>query len=77
MKPQLLKDDILEWIQFLIKYTNSKARTFGIFFEQQKDIVVSFLMAKRGRYSRPFLNLSLSVIIFAGVIGAPIVSSSF
>lgn len=77
MKPQLLKDDILAWIQFLIKYTNSKARTFGIYFEQQKDIVVSFLMAKRGRYSKPFLNLSLSVIIFTGVIGAPIVASSY
>lgn len=77
MKPHFLRDDFLAWIAFLIRYTNKKARTFGVYFEERKDIVVSFLMAKRGRYSRPFLNLSLSVIIFTGIVGAPIVASSY
>ncbi|MBI2029034.1 M23 family metallopeptidase [Candidatus Gottesmanbacteria bacterium] len=77
MSPQILKDDFLSWIAFLAKYFKSKARTFGFNFEQKKDVVVSFLMAKRGRYSRPFLNLSLSVIVFTGVVGAPIVASTY
>lgn len=77
MSPQILKDDFISWIRFLASYLNSKTRIFAVSFEQQKDIVVSFLMAKRGRYSRPFLNLSLSMIVFTGLIGAPIVASTY
>lgn len=77
MNLHLLWEDFLLWIRFLGKYFNKKAAIFGVYFEEHKDVIVSFLMSKRGRYSRPFLNLSLSVLIFTGVIAAPIIASTY
>ncbi len=77
MRFKLFWEDFLSWISFLGFYFKKKARIFGHYFEGKKDIVVDFLIAKRGRYSRPFLNLSLSLLIFAGIIGAPIIASTY
>lgn len=77
MKWQLFWEDFLAFIRFLAFYFAKKTHIFGIYFEEKKDIVVSFLMAKRGRYSRPFLNLSVALLIFTGVIAAPIIASTY
>lgn len=77
MKWRLFWEDFLAFIRFLAFYFAKKTHIFGIHFEEKKDIVVSFLMAKRGRYSRPFLNLSIALLIFAGVIAGPIIASTY
>lgn len=74
---RLFWEDLLGWLNFFAFYIKKKAHIFGVFFEEQKDIIVSFLMAKRGRYSRPFLNTSLALLIFTAIVSAPIIASTY
>lgn len=70
-------EDLISYFSFFIAYLKKKTHTFGLFFEEQKDIIVSFLVMKRGRYSRPFLNTSLLLLIFIVIVSAPIIASSY
>jgi murein DD-endopeptidase MepM/ murein hydrolase activator NlpD len=71
-----LKRDLYEWLAFIGSYSRKKLISFGERFEVQKGILVNLLMAKRGRYSRPFLNLSVFVLVGAGFIAAPIIKEN-
>lgn len=77
MNLRIFWEDLRGWISFLGFYLKKKTHIFGVFFEEQKDIIVSFLMTKRGRYSRPFLNLSIALLIFTGIVSAPIIASTY
>lgn len=73
----LLWEDFVSWLTFLGYYFKKKAHIFGLRFEENKDVIVSFLIAKRGRYSKPFLNLSLLLLIVTGVVAAPIIAQTY
>lgn len=68
-----LKRDFLEWLNFIPGYLKRKIIFFANRFESNKGVLVSLLMAKRGRYSRPFLNVSVFLLVGTGFIAAPII----
>ena len=72
-----LGKDFLDWSKAFLLYLQKKLKTAAFHFETIKGELVSFLMAKRGRYSRPFLNVSLFLLIGVGVVGAPIIAETY
>lgn len=70
-------DDIQLWKTGWFIYIEKKLQRFGVRFERVKDVVVDFLMARRGTYQRPFLHLSLLVLLASGVLGAPILANAY
>lgn len=77
METDSLGREVVDWGRAFSGYLKQKLKTAGFHFETLKGELVSFLMAKRGRYSRPFLNLSLFLLIGAGVLGAPIIAETY
>lgn len=68
--------DIISFLVFLRSYSFSRLLYFGKNFEQLKDIVVAFLIVKRGKYSNSFLNSSFFLLIVAVLIGGPIIAEN-
>ncbi|MCX7997170.1 MAG: peptidoglycan DD-metalloendopeptidase family protein [Patescibacteria group bacterium] len=68
--------DIGEFSSFLRSYLTSRVIYFGKNFEQLKDIIVAFLIVKRGKYSNSFLNSSFFLLIVAVLIGGPIIAEN-
>ena len=66
---KLLFEDIRSWREGWYHYTERRLRAFALRFETQKDVIVDILMARRGTYQRPFLHLSLGILLVAGVLG--------
>jgi len=77
MKTVSLGKEFLDWGSAFLLYLQKKLKTTAFRFETIKGELVSFLMAKRGRYSRPFLNLSLFLLIGAASLGAPIIAETY
>ncbi len=73
----LLRDDIRLWQRGWYHYLSRKLRRFGVWFETNKDILVDILMARRGGYQRPFLHFSVSVLVVAAIISAPILANAY
>jgi murein DD-endopeptidase MepM/ murein hydrolase activator NlpD len=71
-----LTRDFIGWSSFFAGYIKDKFIFFGRVFENRKGVIVNLLMAKRGRYSRPFLNLSMFVIVGTGFVAAPIIKEN-
>lgn len=74
---QLLREDILLWWAGWYNYAIHRLRRFGAWFETNKDVVVDVLMARRGGYQRPFLHFSISVLVLAAVLSAPILANAY
>lgn len=74
---KILIEDIKLWQQGWANYIERKLRRFGITFESQKNIVVDILMARRGTYQRPFLLISLVMLLLTGVVSAPAIAESY
>jgi len=74
---KLLFEDITIWWQGWGNYLERKFKRFGVVFEAQKNIVVDILMARRGTYQRPFLLISLAILILTGVVSAPAIAQSY
>lgn len=68
--------EIGEFGIFLKDYFFSRLLNAGRVFEGIKDIIVAFLIVKRGRYSSSFLNTSFMMIVAAAVIGGPIIAEN-
>lgn len=68
--------DIGDFIVFLKDYVKSRLFNFGGWFENTKDIIVAFLIVKRGKYSSSFLNTSFFLIVAAAIIGGPIIAEN-
>lgn len=73
----LLIDEIHLWRQGWFHYGLRRLRRFGVWFETNKDIVVDILIARRGGYQRPFLHFSLSLLVLAGIVSAPILATAY
>ncbi len=68
--------EIGEFIVFLKDYFFSRLLNAGRIFESIKDLIVAFLIVKRGKYSSSFLNTSFLVIVAAAVVGGPIIAEN-
>jgi len=68
--------EIGEFIIFLKGYLLSRLISAGQIFEGIKDIIVAFLIVKRGKYSSSFLNTSFLMIVAATVVGGPIIAEN-
>ncbi len=74
---RLLLEEIENWKNGWHHYLERRLRKFALRFESQKGVVVDILMARRGTYQRPFLHLSLGILLVVGVIGAPVLANSY
>ena len=68
--------EIGEFITFLKNYILSRLISAGQIFEGIKDIIVAFLIVKRGKYSSSFLNTSFLMIVAAVIVGGPIIAEN-
>lgn len=73
----LLGDDVGSWWRGWTVYIERKLYRFGRWFEYYKSLIVDVLMVRRGGYQRPFLHFSLGLLFTVGVVGAPILASSY
>ncbi|NTU46038.1 peptidoglycan DD-metalloendopeptidase family protein [Candidatus Roizmanbacteria bacterium] len=68
--------DLKSFCIFLRQYIVSRLFLFGRGFEQVKNIIVAFLLVKRGKYSNSFLNTSFFVLVAAVLIGIPTIAEN-
>ena len=65
--------EIKEFLSFIREYFFSRLLHFGQQFEKFKDVIVAFLIVKRGKYSSSFLSTSFLLLLGATFIGGPII----
>lgn len=68
--------DVLQFLVFIRQYFVQKTLLSSRQFEAIKDIIVSFLIAKRGKYSSSFLNSSLIVLVAIAIVAGPIIAEN-
>ncbi len=69
----MFKKELIEFLDFLKNYFLDRILHFGRGFENAKDIIVAFLIVKRGKYSSSFLNTSFLLIVATAFIAGPII----
>lgn len=69
--------DVGPFFREYTRYISKKTRVFAWRFESIKDILVSVLITKRGRYSSSFLNVSVVILGAAAIVGAPVIASNY
>jgi murein DD-endopeptidase MepM/ murein hydrolase activator NlpD len=74
---QILWEDIISFKDGWFHYVERRARRVAVRFETQKNLVVDILMARRGTYQRPFLHLSVGILLLAGAFGAPVIAKAY
>ncbi|MBI5465359.1 M23 family metallopeptidase [Candidatus Gottesmanbacteria bacterium] len=77
MRLDLVWEDFLSFGKCLKIYIQKRTNLWAGKFETGKGYLVEFLIARRGIYTRPFLHLSLAVLVASGVIGAPIIAQTY
>ncbi len=68
--------DLKLFFSFAKEYIASRLLSTGRRFESIKDVIVAFLVVKRGKYSSSFLNTSFFMIVAAAVVGGPIIAEN-
>lgn len=74
-----VKDFFLElhdYLVFLRLYFRKRSYQVFLHFESIKDFLVGGLVAKRGKYVRPFLHSSMSGLFLVGLMVAPLIKSA-
>ena len=66
-------EDLKLFLTFIKEYAASRILSWAKGFESLKDIIVAFLVVKRGKYSSSFLNTSFFMLVAAVVVGGPII----
>lgn len=69
-------EEVRLFVVFLKDYFLSRLISAGRVFEGIKDIIVAFLIVKRGKYSSSFLNTSFLMIVAAAIVGGPIIAEN-
>lgn len=64
-----------EYLRFVRLYTYRRGYVFFSYAEFVKDLVVSILYKRRGKFARPFLHSMLMSVIFVGVTFGPLLVS--
>lgn len=70
-------DDLHLWRTGWANYIERKLKRSGLVFETQKNVVVDILMARRGTYQRPFLTVSIVMLLLMGIVSAPVIAQSY
>jgi len=65
--------DLRRFIVFLAGYFQLRLLNFGQIFENLKDLIVAFLVVKRGKYSSSFLNTSFLILVLTTFVAGPII----
>lgn len=68
--------DLKLFLDFGKEYITSRLVNFGRRFESLKDVIVAFLIVKRGKYSSSFLNTSFFMLVAAAIVGGPIIAEN-
>lgn len=68
--------DLALFLVFSKRYLIGKALFFSAQFEALKDVIVSFLITKRGKYSSSFLNSSLVILVIIAIIAGPTIAEN-
>lgn len=68
--------DVSLFLSFFRAYLIHKTLAFSTQFEAVKDVIVSFLIAKRGKYSSSFLNSSLIILVAIAIVAGPIIAEN-
>lgn len=69
--------DFNSFCKIFYRYAHKRLTQASVWFERHKDVLVSFLLAKRGLYQRPFLHTSLFLLVVIGIVVAPIIRNSY
>lgn len=68
--------ELREFILFGKDYFKARIVRFGHWFEGLKNIVVAFLVVKRGKYSSSFLNTSFLLLVVSAFVAGPIIAEN-
>lgn len=68
--------DLKEFLLFLKEYIKERLVGFGQRFERLKNVIVAFLIVKRGKYSTSFLNTSFVLLVVTAFVGGPIIAEN-
>lgn len=68
--------DLKLFLTFGKEYITSRLISWGKTFEGLKDVIVAFLVVKRGKYSSSFLNTSFFMLVAAAIVGGPIIAEN-
>lgn len=71
------KHDFKLFLDFFWFYIKKKTVRAGLWFEKQKDLLVKFLLMKRGRYNRPFLHIATMGVLAIGVLVGPFLADTY
>jgi len=69
--------NLKEYLTFLKSYFKRKFLGHFYRFEKGKNVLVDALVAKRGKYVRPFLHTSVSGLFLIGLMLAPLIKGAF
>jgi murein DD-endopeptidase MepM/ murein hydrolase activator NlpD len=69
-------NDFVKFFAFLRAYFWNRILGFGAKFEELKDVIVAFLIVKRGKYSNSFLNTSFLLLVVAVLVGGPVIAEN-
>ncbi len=68
--------DLKLFLVFGKEYIASRLILWAKGFEGLKDVIVAFLIVKRGKYSSSFLNTSFFMLVAATIVGGPIIAEN-
>ncbi|MDZ7587227.1 MAG: M23 family metallopeptidase [Patescibacteria group bacterium] len=68
--------EIKSFFKFLMSYAVKRSSEFLERFEAGKGVVVEGLVAKRGRYTRPFLHTGMTGLFLVGLLLAPVLTQA-
>ena len=66
-------DEVRQFWIFFSQYVKDRIVHSGERFEKFKDVIVAFLVVKRGKYSQSFLNTSFFLLVCATLVAGPAV----
>lgn len=68
---------IPQFSRVFASYLKHKILKGSFIFEANKNILVRFMMMKRGRYNRPLLHFATLLVLTIGVIAAPFLANTY
>lgn len=72
----MIQQELSQYLLFFKDYVFSRLVYFGKNFEKGKDLIVAFLLIKRGKYTTSFFNLSFFFLVAAALIAGPIIAEN-
>ncbi len=67
----------ISFLHFFYFYLRGHTLRWSAMFENNKNLLVKFLLAKRGRYNRPFLHVTTMVVMGICIMIAPSLADTY